>query len=151
MYCLQKKRAEDLCKFLNAELGENICDIYHRALSTEARKAIYQEWQEGSEGGQIGDIHIESDASTGGFLHNCIRGICLYPGRFDAVNGRGFVPTGRAVMSELDFSRSRGCRLRRRRRWCIFRPTVRQPKVVLPFHKPAPNRIDGFSDLIKPV
>ena len=48
VYCLQKKWAEDLCKFLNAELGEDICDVYHADLSTEVRAAVYREWQEGT-------------------------------------------------------------------------------------------------------
>lgn len=48
IYCLQKEWAEDLCRFLNAELGEDICDIYHADLSTEKRAAVYREWQDGT-------------------------------------------------------------------------------------------------------
>src|SRR5213082_2835017 len=43
VYCLPKKWAEDLCRFLNAQLGEDICDIYHADLSTEVRTAVYRE------------------------------------------------------------------------------------------------------------
>jgi superfamily II DNA helicase RecQ len=33
VYCLQKGWAKDLCEFLNKELGEEICEIYHADLS----------------------------------------------------------------------------------------------------------------------
>jgi len=48
VYCLQKKWAEELCKFLNAELGEDMCGIYHADLDEEVRAAVYQEWQAGT-------------------------------------------------------------------------------------------------------
>jgi superfamily II DNA helicase RecQ len=48
VYCLQKDWAKDLCKFLNAEIGEEICDVYHADLSKEVRTAVYQEWVEGT-------------------------------------------------------------------------------------------------------
>ena len=48
VYCLQKDWAKELCQFLNAELGEDICDVYHADLSPERRKAVYREWQEGT-------------------------------------------------------------------------------------------------------
>jgi len=48
VYCLQKHWAEDLCEFLNKEMGDDICDIYHADLSKEARAAVYREWQEGT-------------------------------------------------------------------------------------------------------
>jgi len=47
IYCLQKEWAKDLCRFLNAELGEDICDVYHADLSAERRAAVYREWEEG--------------------------------------------------------------------------------------------------------
>jgi len=48
VYCLQKEWAEDLCKFLNKEMEDDICDIYHADLSKEVRTAVYQEWVEGT-------------------------------------------------------------------------------------------------------
>ena len=48
VYCLQKGWAKDLCQFLNKELGEEICDVYHADLSKEVRTAVYREWQEGT-------------------------------------------------------------------------------------------------------
>lgn len=47
-YCLQKDWAKDKCQFLNKELGEEICDVYHADLSKEVRTAVYREWQEGT-------------------------------------------------------------------------------------------------------
>ena len=43
VYCLQKDWTKDLCKFLNAEIGEEICDVYHADLSKEVRTAVYRE------------------------------------------------------------------------------------------------------------
>jgi len=48
VYCLQKDWTKDLCKFLNAEIGEEICDVYHADLSKEVRTAVYREWVEGT-------------------------------------------------------------------------------------------------------
>lgn len=48
VYCLQKEWADDLCAFLNVELGEHMCGVYHADLSKEVRAAIYKEWQEGT-------------------------------------------------------------------------------------------------------
>ena len=47
VYCLQKEWAKDLCQFLNAELGDEMCDVYHADLSKEIRSAVYQEWVQG--------------------------------------------------------------------------------------------------------
>ena len=47
VYCLQKKWAEKLKDFLNAELGDEVCDIYHANLSKEVREAVYEEWKKG--------------------------------------------------------------------------------------------------------
>jgi superfamily II DNA helicase RecQ len=48
VYCLQKEWAEDLCNFINAEMGEEICAVYHANLSKEKRTAVYREWQKGT-------------------------------------------------------------------------------------------------------
>src|SRR5262245_60763159 len=48
MYCLQKEWAEELCRSLNVELGEDMCEVYHADLSKEVRMARYEAWVTGT-------------------------------------------------------------------------------------------------------
>ena len=48
VYCLTQDWANELCNYLNATLGNNICGVYHADLSKEQRIAIYQEWEKGT-------------------------------------------------------------------------------------------------------
>jgi len=47
VYCLQQQWADKLCRFLNEELGDSICEVYHANLSAEVRLSRYNEWVAG--------------------------------------------------------------------------------------------------------
>jgi len=47
VYCLKRKWTEELTKFLNGELEENVCGTYHADMELEDRQDIYKRWSEG--------------------------------------------------------------------------------------------------------
>ena len=48
IYCLQKDWAEELKVFMNGELGEDICEVYHADMDKDQRAAVYLEWEQGT-------------------------------------------------------------------------------------------------------
>ena len=52
--------ARDLKDFLNAELGEDVCDVYHMDLGKEVCSAVYRGWQQ--------DVGSDKRAGAGNLL-----------------------------------------------------------------------------------